>query len=65
MPERNDDRVTETPTEVRAGVTGLGGRYVPAFSTIARQSCWPANFYISSVNIHYSELADWTRACLG
>ncbi len=35
MPERRGDRIVETPTEARAGVTGKGGRYVLAISTIA------------------------------
>ena len=35
MPEVENDHIVETPTEARAGATGLGGRYVLAFSTIA------------------------------
>lgn len=34
MPEREGDRIVETPTEARAGVTGQGGRYVLAIGTI-------------------------------
>ncbi len=34
MPEREGDRVVETAIEARAGVTGKGGRYVLAVSTI-------------------------------
>lgn len=35
MPETEGDRVVETTTEARAGVTGKGGRYVLTISTIA------------------------------
>ena len=35
MPERQGNRIIETTTEARAGVTGRGGRFVLAISTIA------------------------------
>lgn len=35
MPEVEDGHIVETPTEARAGVTGMGGRQVLAWSTIA------------------------------
>lgn len=34
MPEIQQGRVVETPTEARAGVTGHGVRYVLAFGTL-------------------------------
>ena len=34
MPEGQGNRIVETTTEVRAGVTGHGERYVLAISTI-------------------------------
>jgi hypothetical protein len=33
MPETQNDRIVETPTEARAGVTGHNARYVLAFGT--------------------------------
>jgi hypothetical protein len=35
MSEKKGDRIVETPTESRAGITGQGGRYILAISTIA------------------------------
>ncbi len=34
MPEKNGDRIIETPTEARAATTGQGGRYVLAIGTV-------------------------------
>lgn len=35
MPQVENNRVVESPTEARAGVTGHNVRYVLAFSTLA------------------------------
>jgi hypothetical protein len=34
MPHYENDRIVETPTEARAGVTGQNARYVLAFGTV-------------------------------